>query len=539
MLRKISFFLFIGLVSFLQAQPRIGGVVNGASFALAPLPNGAIARGSIFTVFTSAAGPATIARASSLPLPTQVGGTSIRVTSGGQNRDAIMLFSTAGQLAAILPSDTPEGNATMTVTYNGQTSAPFNFRVVGASFGAFAQNQAGSGPAVAFNFLAAGNEPLNILQRPATPNQVVTLYGTGLGPITGSDAVPSAQRINTPVEVWVGGRQATVDYAGRSSCCAGLDQVNFRVPQGVEGCYVPVYVVVGGVLSNFTTISVASSTGAACTSPKGLGGDAGAGGTVRWGDITFLRTSFDFMGTALTTEFGSASFIRGPGELAGLNFDVNSVATGSCYVYSSSDETPDEYRSPALTYLNAGTLRVNNAQRGERTFTFQNGTYSVQLSNSLPIPGAPPSPPYLEAGSYTVSASGGPDVGAFSQTFTTRGPINWTNPVSTVNRRNPLTVNWSNGEPGGFTIISGFSFGTLNGAEVGTGFTCIERAERGTFTVPASIMGVLIPSTGDDDLSTLSVGGYSATVRLNPVPSGLDGGAINVLALTGRQVQVQ
>ena len=56
---------------------------------------------------------------------------------------------------------------------------------------------------------------------------------------------------DVPVEVYVGGKRADVTYRGRSGCCAGIDQIVFTVPQGVEGCYVPVVVKTGDVVSNF------------------------------------------------------------------------------------------------------------------------------------------------------------------------------------------------------------------------------------------------------------------------------------------------
>jgi uncharacterized protein (TIGR03437 family) len=46
-------------------------------------------------------------------------------------------------------------------------------------------------------------------------------------------------------EVYVGGKRAAVTYKGRSGCCAGIDQIVFTVPEGVEGCYVPVVVKTG------------------------------------------------------------------------------------------------------------------------------------------------------------------------------------------------------------------------------------------------------------------------------------------------------
>jgi uncharacterized protein (TIGR03437 family) len=109
------------------AQPVVGssGILNGASYAVPGLPNSGIAQGSIFIVFGQNLGPAAIAQVSRFPLPTSQGlaGTSIKITVGGTTVDAIMLYTLATQVAAVLPSNTPIGTGTLTVTYNGEASA--------------------------------------------------------------------------------------------------------------------------------------------------------------------------------------------------------------------------------------------------------------------------------------------------------------------------------------------------------------------------------------------------------------------------------
>ncbi|MCP4963934.1 MAG: hypothetical protein GY926_01730, partial [bacterium] len=90
----------------------------------------------------------------------------------------------------------------------------------------------------------------------------------------------------------VGDVSANVVYKGRSGCCSGIDQIVFEVPAGVEGCYVPLIVKTGNVVSNFTTLAVASS-GNACEDEHGLGsGDvlsAETGGGLRMAHINLFR----------------------------------------------------------------------------------------------------------------------------------------------------------------------------------------------------------------------------------------------------------
>ena len=116
------------LAASTQAAVTLSSAVNGASYLNSILENGKLAPGVLFVAFGSGMGPASIVRAVKFPLPKDLGGTSIRATVGGTAVDCIMLYTTASQVAAILPSNTPVGTGTMTVTYNGDTSAPFQLR---------------------------------------------------------------------------------------------------------------------------------------------------------------------------------------------------------------------------------------------------------------------------------------------------------------------------------------------------------------------------------------------------------------------------
>jgi hypothetical protein len=112
--------LAAALSMVLEAQPLVseGGILNAASYLSPRLPGGAIAQGSIFVIFGDRMGPATLASAG-FPLPNTLAGTSVRVTSGSQSLDCPLVYTVARQVAAILPSNTPVGNATLTVSFGG------------------------------------------------------------------------------------------------------------------------------------------------------------------------------------------------------------------------------------------------------------------------------------------------------------------------------------------------------------------------------------------------------------------------------------
>src|SRR5579884_877904 len=297
--------VFLGLLTVLglSAQPAVNAVFNAASYATLPQNNGqaignnVIAQGSIFVIFGTGLGPSSIAYATSLPLPTSVSGTSVSVSSGGQTVSAYVVYSLATQVAAILPSNTPLGPATVTVTYNGQSSASSSgakVTIAKQAPGMFTLNQQGTGPAAAQVALSATNTPANDLTTPGTPGSVMILYGTGFGPISGPDnAPPGAVPANGTVTVTVGGVPAQVQYAGRSPQFAGLDQVNIQLPSNVPlGCYTPAVVTVNNVPSQDFVLSTASSQGS-CVHPFGLSPAAeqtlDSGGTVNIGVFAALR----------------------------------------------------------------------------------------------------------------------------------------------------------------------------------------------------------------------------------------------------------
>ena len=268
------------------ATPAItpGGMVNAASLTRATLPGGAIARGSIFSIFGANMGPTSGVQVTSFPLGTTLGCVSVRVTRAGASVDAIPLFVRAGQINGIMPSNAPTGDAQITVTWNGRTSAAAAVRIVDTSFGIFTANSNGMGPGILENFVPETVPlPINSPRRPARPRQTVILWGTGLGPITAPDNVaPPFGDLPVAVEITVGGRPVTNKaYSGRGPCCAGLDQIVFEVPADAPpGCFVPVGVRAGGVTSNIVTMAI-EPEGRACSDPANpLGTISTSGGRV-------------------------------------------------------------------------------------------------------------------------------------------------------------------------------------------------------------------------------------------------------------------
>src|SRR5260370_5590958 len=100
------------------------------------------------------------------------------------------------------------------------------------------------------------------------PEKDVMIKGTGLGAITSDETQSGVTDVPaTTIQVYVGTQPATVVSAGRGMCCAGLDPnylvpqgiaawdvIQFTIPDGVVGCYIPVLVQIGSSVSKLAPI---------------------------------------------------------------------------------------------------------------------------------------------------------------------------------------------------------------------------------------------------------------------------------------------
>ncbi len=516
--------ILLSAPSVFAANPAIAanGVKNAASYADPALPNGAIAQGSIFNVFGSNMGPASLAFASTLPLPTTLSGTQVSVTVNGSTAQCFMIYTSAGQVAAILPSTTPVGTGTITVTYNGAASATAPIRVAASSFGIFTINQQGGGQAV----VQDANYKFNSLTFAFQPGETVVLWGTGLGAISGSDAntPPNGNIPGINVTVLVGGQPAAVTYAGRSGY-SGDDQVAFTIPSGVSGCNVPVGVSVSAangsntVVSNFTTIAVGSGT--TCSSP-GLPASflqaLASGGAVRIGSMVLARLTLlsPLSPAPVTADALSGGFAKIASSAYGQGgLDLN---YGACAILPSvAPATVTE------TQLDGGpVINVSGPNGAKQVARISMGAFYGNLGGGTPLPGQTAQPLYLDPGTYTVdNGAGGNDVGAFKFNLTVPPPLTWPNFTSnnTISRSSPLTVNWTGGDPSLDVNLSGSS-GVNATAQVN--FICRARVSDGSITVPVSILQALPVSAIVSGTPYGGLGLSTGNAGTSALPSGLD-----------------
>ena len=452
MRRKTSHVLTVLSVLSLCAIPWAsgqvfgGGIVNVASFAPVGLPNAKIAQGSLFAVFGSGLSDPGVHIATTFPLPTEFGGVTAQATVGGVTTDCIILIATPGRLTLLLPSDTPEGEGTLTVRVGGQTYME-TIEVCPRSFGIFTKNQAGTGTAIMQNFVDASNQPVNGFATSANPGQLGILWGTGAGPVQGDEAggpLPGDLQGQMDIQIFVGGVRVTnIIYIGRSGCCAATDQVIFEMPAGVSGCALPVVVVLDGVPSNAATISVASE-GNFCSDAHGftlseIQSLLEASGEVSIGIVGLKRLVISaplkgFDPFELVTDSAFAEFWT----IDSTFFDtqippVTALGLGSCSTYTFIGENTDLVDPFPVARHDAGNLRIMGPSGDRQIDRIGLGEYFALLN-----PFIPPSPfgqPYFVEGAiHTVTGSGGDQLGSFEEDIhvkeflpTTIGPHPWTN----------------------------------------------------------------------------------------------------------------
>ncbi len=472
----------------------------------------------MFAVFGQNLGPDNLVQAAEFPLPTELAGTSMEVTVNGTAVTPFLFFSFSGQLAGVLPSNTPLGQGTLTVTFNGETSEPVAIEVVKSAFGMFTRNAAGFGPAIVQNFVSATEVPTNALTEAAAPGQAEILWGSGLGPITESDAdLPPVGNLPVQVEVLVGGISVTPFYAGRSPQFPAVDQINFFVPAGIEGCYVPVAVKVDGVVSNYGTMAVASE-GTICSDATSFLAtdlqDALGRGGARIGTIEITR----FRGMIVWPEAGLLDVVSSFGEgsfgrfsiarLLALNGPRTPVpALGTCVAYGMPapegfEIWPEDLSRTSAQLLDAGAALNLTGPLGTKELSRDDccpelAFYENDELESVGIPGETSIPEFLVPGPYTVdNGDGGSEVGSrvppFQASLNLPTSLTWSNRDSIpdrIPRSEDMTVTWTGGDPGTqFVVIVGHS---LPAAAVEGSFVCTERVEAGRFTVPSVVLSSL------------------------------------------------
>lgn len=224
----------------------VKAVVNSASGQSGP-----VAPGEVIVIYGSGMGPGQLTQyqissssaTGNVFVPTSLAGTSVLINGSL----APVIYTSAGQVAVVMPFSVSGSLAQLFVQYQGQSSAAFNVSLSAVAPGLYTLNGSGTGQAAANN----QDGSLNGASNAAKAGSYISLYVTGAGQTNpgGTDGhlatVPLPLPL-LPVTVTIGGQSATVNYAGASpGSVEGLVQVNAQVPAGLTAGNVPVVVQVG------------------------------------------------------------------------------------------------------------------------------------------------------------------------------------------------------------------------------------------------------------------------------------------------------
>jgi uncharacterized protein (TIGR03437 family) len=233
----------------------VNSVVNVSAASFQP----EIAAESIVTAF-GAGLATTTAAATTLPLPTELAGTTVKVKdSAGAERLAPLFFVAPTQVNYQVPAGTASGAATVTVSNGSEAVSVGTINLTPVAPSLFAANADGQGvgamvvarirPDGAQVFESAARFDPAQSRFVAAPIDLgdeddlvmLVLFGTGFRNRSSLSAV----------SVSIGGVKAQVDYAGPQPGFAGLDQLNVRAPRSLaERGEVDIVVTIDGKTAN-------------------------------------------------------------------------------------------------------------------------------------------------------------------------------------------------------------------------------------------------------------------------------------------------
>ena len=235
---KPANYIFVNSVTPISPVDSAAGIEDSAT-AASVAANG-ISPGQIITLYGTNLGP------------TQL--TTLTLDSTGKVASALettqvlfngipgpMIFTSDGQIATVAPYEIAGLNTvSVVVSYLGLTTSPIQFNVVPANPGLYTPSGTGKGDAsiVRFNdgtVISASN--------PASPGDILELYGEGYGAATSTSALPDGAVVTgtlpvpaAAIVVLIDGQTVIPTYAGGApGDVNGVLQVNFVVPQLAPG----------------------------------------------------------------------------------------------------------------------------------------------------------------------------------------------------------------------------------------------------------------------------------------------------------------
>ena len=469
------------------------GVVSAASWS-SPIAPGEIV--SIFgTNLAATTQPATA------PWPLTLGGAAVTVNGIA----APLAFVSPSQINAYVPSSLPNPGpnidaVSVVVTTSAGSSGPALVAFAGGAPGLFTADGSGCGQAAALNIRPGGATTLNSPANGARPGDYIALYGTGFGLTALSPQQPPDGAAASGLSSFANGARLYLDnngvtplYAGLAPSLAGVDQINFQVPPGTRnGCSVPLSAAQAVGFGSPTVTTSVQSGGGQCSDPP-----AGS-----WGQITLSKTILASTGPSVPaqqSEYFSASFPSGPGvqppapeQIVFAPTFVASVTPSGAFAILVG--APITFRScvvPGYSQLSGGAIHIQPpaanptpaASAAPLPLTSSGVTYTENLPTG-----------FVGPGTYAITGTPGNAV-SLSASLIVGSPIQLQSSFpagTTISSSQPLTVQWTGGDPGTLvklTLISG------QGLSARASYSYAPTA-AGSLTIPPLCMGHPSPIEG-------------------------------------------
>jgi uncharacterized protein (TIGR03437 family) len=321
--------------------PTVTSVVNGYN-ASSPLSSGVVAAVSGSNFGTIAA--------------------NLSVMVGGKAAYVYPASVTPTQIQIEIPTELIAGPTTLTVTVSGAASAPFSITLV--AYSPACQPQSGS----TLGQVLTSASQIVTLTSPAHPGDPLTAAFTGLGPTTPPTPTGLAAAANpTPAlpTLSIGGVAAHVNSAAVAPGAAGVYQISFTVPAGVQSTQALVLSIGGVSSSTSCTIALAGLSSVVNNASFANPGTASPGS---------IATAFvNSLGT--TTDELSALFASTKSEGVQLAFG-NTPAPMFHIVASTAQQQVD-----LLVPTNLPTTGTVNVQLSTGSTTYPNYTLNMVPAN--------------------------------------------------------------------------------------------------------------------------------------------------------------
>ncbi len=511
----------VPIVAWCQV-PVISAVVDSASYTVT-----LGSPGSIATIFGTNLAAAT-ATAQAVPLPKQLGGTT--VTWNGLA--APLFFVSPTQINLQVPSEAQRNPGVgLVVSTLGGNSAPYqpSSATPNAWYaaGLFSRNGSGCGEGALLNIANDGSASVNSPANSASPGDWISVFGTGLGGLPDGVATPTTPLL--PVQASLKfdltglGAPWPNWWSGLAPGLVGVDQFNTPIPATVrEGCAVPVqvqYVNSSESISQPVTVAIRQG-GGPCVDPPAAG----------YGQIVWQKTvattasnatsESDTVTVSLQASPGKqvppalvySDGCSDPGNICGLSLPSTRTYFGpSCPV-------------PGYRSLAAGTVTMQGpgiSPAQVPVIPFQQGQLGGLSAYQATLPNGA-----IQAGNYTVTASGGTDVGAFQATAQVGADIQIQTALAGANvwaGCKPLTINWTGGDPSSWVTIR---FIQTHHTFQGVSFAFRTSTSKGVMIIPYSVPGGFNGCLGSTPVTI--------SLEIDPDPSKVTPFSASGLALGGQ-----